>query len=180
MNRIQNASRAQQKRGVEGEKRERQRKERDEGASKERQVAAAQIELMQIALVALREGERKDSAELLNRAIQARLARLKSLKGEEAKIVLEREPKRGQVIEILQLSSRLWREFGNQKNTAAVRNLAEQLAAGHTGNDKERAAKQRAEKEREASKGQAQKVNQLKEEAPLPKSRALVDRTRDS
>ncbi len=175
--------RAQQKRGSEGEKREGQRKEREEGASKERQVAAGQIELMQVALVALREGDRKDSAELLNRAIQARLIRLKSLKGEEAKYVLEREPKPGQVIEVLQLASRLWREFGNQKNTAVVRNLAEQLAAGNSGRDreraaKERAAKERAEKQRGAKKEQVQQVNQLKEEIAKLKAsleKRLVD-----
>ena len=95
---------------------------------------------MQTALLALREGERKDSADVLKRAIQARLVRLRGLKGEEARIVLQREPKLEQTVEALGLAAKLWREFGNQKNAGAVEKLAEKLAR------REGAKKERPEK----------------------------------
>ena len=94
-------------------------------SSPEARVAAEQIKVMQTALVALREGERRDAADLLKRAIQARQVRLRRMKGAEAEIVLEREPKLGNTVEVLALASRLWREFGNEKNAATVGQLAE-------------------------------------------------------
>lgn len=123
--------RANQKRNGEGERRERRRegdhKEREDG-NREREVGAAQIELMQTALLALREGERRDSADVLQRAINARLVRLKELKGPEAEVALEREPKIGQTVEVLGLAAKLWREFGNEKKAASVAELAEKLS----------------------------------------------------
>ena len=121
--------RAQQKRGREGEQREVKCEVKREGGDKEREVAAAQIEVMETTLVALREGQREDSADLLRRAIQARLVRLKQVKGEKAKIVLEREPKLAQTVEAFGLAAKLWREFGNQKNTGAVGRLARREGA---------------------------------------------------
>jgi hypothetical protein len=55
--------------------------ERQRENNKERQVAAAHIETMQLALVALREGERKELAEVVKRLILARLVRLNGAKG---------------------------------------------------------------------------------------------------
>ncbi len=150
--------RAQQKQGREGEQRERPR----EGGSKERKVAAAQIAVMRTALVALREGERKDRADLLKRAIQAREVRRERLKGKEAEFVLEREPNLGQTVEALVLAAKLWREFGHQKNTAAVRQLAEKLAGS------ERPKKERPEKGEEL-----QRLKQLEEE--VAKLKAALD-----
>ena len=40
----------------------------------------------------------------------------------------EGEPKLGQTVEALGLAAKLWHEFGDQKNTAAVRQLTEKLA----------------------------------------------------
>ncbi len=147
--------RAQRKRGREGEQRE--------GGDKERDVAAAQIEVMRTALAALREGERKESADLLNRAIQARMVRLKQLKGPQAKSVLEREPKLDQTVEALGLAAKLWREFRNQKNAGAVGQLAEKLA-GRAGAKKER-----------PEKGEGlQRLKQLEDE--IAKLKAALDK----
>jgi hypothetical protein len=151
--------RAQQKKGGESEQRERRR----EGGGKERKVAAAQIAVMRTALVALREGEREDRADLLKRAIQARQVRLARLKGEKAEIVLEREPNLGQTVEALALAAKLWRKFGHQKNTAAVRQLAEKLAGS-----------ERAKKERPEKREGLQRLKQLEEE--VAKLKAALDK----
>jgi hypothetical protein len=170
--------RAQQKRGHEdqqlegGQKREGQKKGHRESEKKELEIAAVQIEVMQTAMVALREGERRDAADILNRAIQARMVRLRSLTGKEAEYVLEREPKREQTIEVLGLASKLWREFGNQKNTAAVRNLAEKLTARRSGNEKERAQKERAQKEK-SQQERAQKQQVAKQPGPDQRAKRL-------
>ncbi|HIM31010.1 MAG TPA: hypothetical protein EYG57_15865, partial [Planctomycetes bacterium] len=104
--------RAQQKRGQKGKQggsgSEKGEKAAVKRESTEQKVAAGQIEVMQIALAALREGERRDSVDIVNRAIQARQIRLKTLKGKEAKYVLEREPKLEQTVEALAVAAGLW------------------------------------------------------------------------
>jgi hypothetical protein len=116
--------RAQQKRdGSEPKRGGDERKRGDE----ERKAAGQQIELMTIAVKALHEGERDELAEQLKRAVQARLVRLKGLKGKEAELVLKREPKLGQTVELLNAASRLWREFGDEEKAEAIGQLAEKL-----------------------------------------------------
>jgi hypothetical protein len=134
---------------------------------------------MQIALVALREGERRDSVDIVNRAIQARQIRLKTLKGKEAKYVLEREPKLEQTVEALAVAAGLWSEFGNQRNTALVRNLVEKLSAGGRGNAKERAQKERPRKEktgkeRAGIEEQVKRISQL--EAEIAKLKVALEK----
>ncbi len=176
--------RAQQKRGHEGKQGGSEKGEKGEKAavkreSTEQKVAAGQIEVMQIALAALREGERRDSVDIVNRAIQARQIRLKMLKGKEAKYVLEREPKLEQTVEALAVAAGLWREFGNQRNTALVRNLVEKLSAGGRGNAKERAQKERPRKEktgkeRAGIEEQVKRISQL--EAEIAKLRVALEK----
>ena len=124
----------------------------------------AQIEVMQTALVALREGEGKTWTDVLDRAIQARLVRLKGLKGPQAKAVIEREPKLNQTAEALGVAAKLWQEFRNQKNAGAVGRLAKELAAGREGAKKER-----------PEKGEGlQRLKQLEEE--VAKLKAALDK----
>ena len=106
--------------------RERQRAHRSEN---EREVAQHQLEIMRMAMPALREGERKDAAELLERAIYARELALEGRRDDEARRIRETAPNRGQQAEILGLASRLWAEFGHEERARAVGELAEQMRA---------------------------------------------------
>ena len=142
--------RGRQERASEGEQRERRLKDGD----KEREVAAAQIEVMRTALVALREGERSEWADVLNRTIRARSVRLRRLKGPQAKNALEREPKLEQTVEALSLAAELWREFRNQKNAGAVGRLARRLAA----------SRESAKNERPRKRAGRQRLKQLEDE----------------
>ena len=122
-----------------GENREREvrdrPRERDEGRAREersmseREVALHQLEVMRIALHGLREAERGDAVEMLNLAIRAREMMLEGRRDEEAQRVRERAPNRQQLVEILSMASKLWREFDNADKSVAVGRLAEQLGS---------------------------------------------------
>ena len=94
-----------------------------------------------MALPALKEANRADAVELLARAIRSREVMLEGRRDEEGRKIRERAPSRGNLAEVLMLASRLWREFGHAEKSAAVGNLAEQMAGG-----KRRQAKQRSER----------------------------------
>ena len=68
-------------------------------------------------------------ADVLNRAIKSRSFRLQRLKGPQATIALERDPKLEQTVDALIFAAKLWREFRNQKNVGAVGGLSKELAA---------------------------------------------------
>ena len=71
---------------------------------------------------------------------------------------------RADIVEVLGLASKLWREFGDQKKSAAVGQLAEKLSAGRQGAKKER-----------AEKGEGlQRLKQLEEE--VAKLKAALDK----
>ncbi len=106
--------------------RERQRAHRSEN---EREVAQHQLEIMRMAMPALREGERRDAADLLEHAIHARELGLEGRRDDEAQHIRETAPNRGQQAEILGLASRLWGEFGHEERARAVGELAEQMRA---------------------------------------------------
>jgi hypothetical protein len=94
----------------------------------EREVALHQLEVMRIALHALREAERGDAVELMTLAIRAREMMLEGRRDEEAQRVRERAPNREQLAEILSMASKLWREYGNVDKSVAVGQLAEQFS----------------------------------------------------
>ncbi|MCP4610800.1 MAG: hypothetical protein GY845_18990 [Planctomycetes bacterium] len=129
------------RREVEGRRENRERedrdrpRERDEGRAREerprseREVALHQIEVMRIALHGLREAERGDAVELMALAIGSREMMLEGRRDEEAQRVRELAPNRQQLVELLAMASRLWREFGNSDKSVAVGRLAEQLGS---------------------------------------------------
>lgn len=136
-----------QREGREPEERE-IRRERDEGRARrerpgsEREVALHQLEVMRIALHALREAERGDATELLTLAIRSREMMLEGRRDEEAQRIRERAPNRRQLAEILSLASRLWREFDNADKSVAVGRLAEQFSGS-----RERQVKEQEQRE---------------------------------
>ena len=123
-------------------------RERDEGRAREerprseREVALHQLEVMRIALHGLREAERGDAVELLTLAIRSREMMLEGRRDEEAQRVRERAPNRGQLVEILSLASKLWREFDNADKSVAVGRLAKQLSGAREGQVREREERQ--------------------------------------
>jgi hypothetical protein len=81
-----------------------------------------------MALSALKEAERGDAVEMLTLAIRAREMMLEGRRDEEAQRVRERAPNRQQLVEILSMASKLWRELDNADKSVAVGRLAEQLS----------------------------------------------------
>jgi regulator of replication initiation timing len=125
---------------------------RSERPRTEREVALHQLEVMRIALHALREAERGDAVELMTLAIRAREMMLEGRRDEEAQRVRDRAPNRGQLAEILLMASKLWREYGNVDKSVAVGQLAEQFSGSRRRQVRERdeqVVRRRREVERE-------------------------------
>jgi transposase len=123
-------------------------REREEAPSRELEEAREQIAIMGLAWQVLREAEKKDAADIMMRAIEAHTVRLKGLKGEEAQWILEHEPKLAAQVEILALASRLWKEFGHERDGETVGNLVERLGA-RLKRDQHRGERARVEKTEE-------------------------------
>ena len=116
------------------EREERERRERAEGRARgerpesEREVLLHRLEVMRMALTALKEAERWDAVELLTLAIRDREMMLERRNDEEANRIRERAPSRERLVDILSMAAELWREFGNDEKSAVVGQLAEQLS----------------------------------------------------
>jgi len=132
-----------QREGREREEGER-RIERDEDRARgerpgsEREVLLQQLEVMRMALHALKEANRGDAVEMLTLAIRSREMMLEGRRDEEVQRVRERAPNREQLVEILSMASKLWREFDNADKSVAVGQLAEQLSGAREGQVRER------------------------------------------
>jgi hypothetical protein len=126
-------------------RREREAQRREGG---EREVVQRHIETMRLALPALEEVGRKDSAELLEKAIRAREVSLEGRRDADATRIRSEAPKLREEIELVTFASRLWREAGNIEHAEALTKLAEELRErGNRQRDRE-VAKQEAERKR--------------------------------
>lgn len=97
-------------------------------ARAQRDAALRELEVIRMALHGAREAERRDVMERLTLAIRSREMRLEGRRDEEARGVYERAPNPAQLAELLTLTSRLWREFGNADKSEAIGRLARQMA----------------------------------------------------
>ncbi len=104
---------------------DRERRERPGGRN---EPIAHQIEIMQLAHHALLEADRRDGADLLEEAIAAREMDLHRRRDHEATTIRDRARALGAQIELLQMASALWREYGYPERAEAVGELAERLA----------------------------------------------------
>ncbi len=139
------------RRELEGRRERPQReRERARGEGNEREMAMHQLEILRMAMPALREGERRDAADLLERAIHARELALEGRRDDEARHIRETAPNRGQQAEILGLASRLWAEFGHEERSRAVGELAEQMRARLHRQHDDRAQREQDRPHREA------------------------------
>jgi hypothetical protein len=107
----------------------RERPQRRGRADRNREAVIHEIEVMRMALPALLEEGRRDTAELLERAVHAREVTLEGRTDEEAHEIRERSPRLGQQVEILQYAAKLWEKFGHEEKAAAIRELAERMWA---------------------------------------------------
>jgi len=139
-----------------------QAKDRPEQPKSEREVAIHQLEVMRMALAALKEANRGEAAELLTLAIRAREMMLEGRRDDEAHTVREKAPNRGQLAEILSMAARLWREFGKPDKGAAVGQLAEKMAAVRRPRASERERRGDGERERRGESERDVVLRQIK------------------
>jgi len=137
----------------------------------EREVAIRQLEEMKAALHALLEGDRKDAAELLERAIRAREVTLEGRRDDEANMIRRRAPSRRQLAEVLTLAAGLWREFRNEDKAAVVGRLAEEFGRA----DRER----KPEPDRPRRERERREVERRDRPPMDPRKAELVERRRE-
>jgi len=107
---------------------DRERRERTGGRGGGTERIGNQIEIMKLAHHALMEADRRDAADLLDQAIAAREMDLHRRRDREATTIRDRAPAVGAQIELLQMASKLWREYGYPARAETVGELAQRLA----------------------------------------------------
>ncbi len=117
-------------------RRDRDRHERDVAPDRERprhlsqhdfEAAVNRIEVMRMALPAILETGREDTAELLERAIRFYEVTLEGRRDRQRRRIREQAPSLGQQIEILIYAAELWKEFGNVDKAEVIAETAEHL-----------------------------------------------------
>ena len=101
--------------------------EREDRGESERDVVLRQIKIMRYALHALAEAEKKDAADLLERAIHSRELTLEGRRDEEAVRIRDGAPSHGSQIEILMLAERILKELDQTERAVAVGRLAGEM-----------------------------------------------------
>ncbi len=117
--------------------------ERERGGDNERRIAINQLETMQMALAALREGERRDAADLLHLAIRVREMALEGRRDEEARRMRERSPGRESIIKLLHLAAEIYSEFEMHDRAEKLVHLTRELWPPREGERRERPARER-------------------------------------
>lgn len=135
------------------------RQERERPGRSDREHLTHQIEVMRLAMPAILEAGREDTAELLEHGIHARELMLEGARGEEARHVIESAPELGAMVEILGWASRLWEEFGHEEKAHVVGQLAEQMRAEWR-QRQERGERRDVERERERARDETERAEQ--------------------
>jgi len=119
----------------------------EEEDDEERRGLRRRIEILRMAMPALREAERKDAAEMLERAIHTGELLLDGREDAEAQRIYRNTPSLGQLAELLHLASRLWREFKHPEQAEAVMELSRHYAQRSREQNREREVAERREHE---------------------------------
>lgn len=100
------------------------RGQREKSLEPERQNLKEQIDIMKIGIHGLEEAEKHDAAELLERAVRAKIVDLEERRDEESIRIREMSPSIGDQAELLAKSARIWEELGHERKAAAVSRLS--------------------------------------------------------
>ncbi len=128
----------------------------------ERDILKHQVEVLRIALHALMEAEKRDAAEVVQRAIRAREVTLEERRDDEAHMIRERAPGREQLAEILKMASNVWREFNNQDKAEVVGRLAREFA-GSGEREREQTVRERSEPEKRPNELARRRLQELEQ-----------------
>ncbi len=92
-------------------------------------AALEEIEIMRMAIHGLMEADRRDAAELLERALHARQVTREGRRDREARHIRDNAPELGAQVELLQVAAGIWREYGDLERAEAINELAERIWA---------------------------------------------------
>jgi hypothetical protein len=134
-------------------------RQREGEPDREREMARHRLEMMHLAMPALREAGRMDAADLLERAIGALEVNLARREDAEARRIRERAPDLGQQIELLMYASKLWAEFGHETKAATLEKYAQDMLRAYRERQarQDRRAEERAAAARERERGRRER-----------------------
>jgi hypothetical protein len=152
------------KRRMQGSDREKGRsKEREKGLSKERQAVRRHLETLRLAKGALREEDRHDAVEIVERAMHALELVLEGRRDAEAARILRNFPSKAHLAEVLHQASRIWRKFGNADKAEACADLG----AFYAGHGKKEKAHRDRERGKKRSEHHDRELGMLKKQLPV-------------
>jgi hypothetical protein len=108
--------------------RERGRARKPQGDNEEIRTVRRRLKVMRTAVDAFLEAERRQAAELVERAMHARELSIEGRRDEEANRIREAAPNRGQLAELLGGAARLHREWGHPDRAEALAELSKTYA----------------------------------------------------
>ena len=124
---------------------------KDEQVRSEREIGLHQIEVMRLAMKALLEADRRDSAEILEHAIHACELAMEGRRDEKAMEIRKSGPELGVQVEILMYAADLWDEVGHEGKAGTIRELA---GVFRKKLDRQKEARARGDKERDEARHQ--------------------------
>ena len=128
---------------------------------------ADRVRILRMGIPALREGERREAAEVLERAVRSGALLLEGRSDEEAQRVFRQTPSLLEMAEVLHLAARLWLRFEHADEAEAVARLSRYYRERAAGKEKEEreTANQQTEEEhrREAARDALQRAERRAE-----------------
>jgi len=131
------------------------------------------LTVLRLAMPALREGERRDAAEMLERALHTAELLLEERQDEEAQRIYRNTPSLIELSKLLHLSARLWLKYERPENAEKVAHLsryyrlraegAEEAAGGEKRAKQERAEKERVREEAQRARKRTWALRQQEE-----------------
>lgn len=148
------------------EPREQPRDEPREEENRELQMVRHQLELLELALPALREGEREEAIGTVEKAMEARHVILANPRNPEAQAMWRRAPNREVLVRILVMAEGIYREYGVEERAAKVSALTEELFGGRR---RDRESEERREGEGERRQGERSEGREARGERDQPR-----------
>ena len=110
------------------------------------------VRILRMAMPALREGEKREAAELLERALRTGELLLEGREDEEAQKIFRQTPGLGELAQVLHVAAKLWLEFKHMDEAEAVARLSryyrERDAEGRRARESELDAERQAQRDR--------------------------------
>jgi hypothetical protein len=141
----------------------------------ERQIVEQRLEVLRLAHTAMREGDKRDAAEMVEHCIHAYELSLTGRRDDEAVHIRETAPNIGQQAKLLLHAAKLWAEWGHEKEAGFCAELGKELAAQWKRSQAKRQGKEKAQRKRKAKEKATRKKEAKAEDRRAPDQRDKIE-----